>query len=151
MKARTVDVTLGGEKRTLRYDLGAMEDYEKATTFVLEDGTVVRGSIFQGGGMPRSAHEFVALIWACLKAGAEAAGKPAPTRRDVQVWLSQEDALERMVREALELVSQNSPEARKGEKGSDGPPDPPTGASGSDTPMRSESSSSGLEKMRSGD
>ena len=140
MEARTVQVTLGGQKRTLRYDLRAMQAYERYSTFVLEDGTIVKGSIV-GGAMPQSANEFVALILACLEAGAKADRKPAPGREEVEEWLFEDGALERMISEVLGVIGLNSPTGTG--EGDDGPPDPPRSGDGSPTPTPSESSSSG--------
>lgn len=130
MKAKTVSVHLGGRERALRFDIGAVEAYERATTFVLEDGTIVRGSAMDGL-MPRSISEFVALVWACLHSAAEDAGDEPPTRREVARWLSEDDAMDRLYKDVVEVLGANSPEPRDpGQEGDDGPADPPMAEAG---------------------
>lgn len=150
MKATTVEANLGGAKRTLRFDLGAIEAYERATTFRMEDGTIVRGSALEGLA-PRSVGEFTALIWACLHANAEAVGKVAPTRTEVRAWLGEDGAMERLFEDVTGLIQENSsPPREKSEnegedaenEGEDGPTDPPNSGTGSDEPTPLASSTS---------
>lgn len=126
MKAKTIEVGLGGQQRTMRFDIGAIEDYERATTYVLEDGTVIRGSALNGV-MPQSTHEFTALIWACLKAHVDAENDrthkktAAPTRRQVSVWLGEDGAMDQLYADLVALLVDNTPEPEEEEEDQDGP------------------------------
>lgn len=153
MKATTVDVRLGGEDWTLRFDAGAIEDYEKATTTRLDDGTLVRGSI--ANGIPVSFWELSRFIWACIKAHCERgddgrpSGRRPPTKEQVRDGLMEEGAMERLYGDLQTLISDNVPEEDEedgedaDQEGLDGVPDPPTtGEDGSDGPTPSPSSNS---------
>lgn len=140
MKTRIVGVELGGEKRRLRFDLGAVELFEQAT-----------GRSALTGIQPRTVTEFTSLIWACLGAEDEANDREIQhTRREVRVWLEEDGVLEKLTRQVLDLVGENSPDPEDAVEGADGPPDPPTPAAGSSAPTPSASSTSDSASGSSG-
>ena len=154
MKATTVDVRLGDEDRTLRFDAGAIEDYERATTIRLDDGTLVRGSI--ANGIPVSFWELSRFIWACDKAYCESVGKPPLPKEEVRDRLGEDGAMARLHGDLQKLVGENTPDAEdldedEEEEGSDGPGDPSKAGGGSATPTPTPSSSSESPSEPSGD
>lgn len=125
MKAREITVTLGGEKRPLRFDLNAMATFEE----------VVGGSTFAGIAL-NSVRELRALVYACLEAAEQARDPRGFSEASLSLYevgdlLTDEETLQGIRRDVVRLVKENSPdpdEVKAAQEGEDGPPDPSTTA-----------------------